>query len=59
MTGPLKRGRGRPKSSKKFRLVPVPPSEPDYRKIGRAFLALAIHQLESTTESTHSGGGDE
>jgi hypothetical protein len=37
-----KRGRGRPKSSKSFRLVAVPHAKPEYRKIGAALLALAI-----------------
>lgn len=41
-----KRGRGRPKSSKSFRLVPVPHAKPEHRKIGAALLALAIHQQE-------------
>ena len=59
MTRPQERGRGRPQSSKKFRLVPVPRSEPDHSKIGKAFLALAIYHLESTTESMETEGGDE
>jgi len=46
MSGQPKRGRGRPQSSKNFRLVPVPHATPDHRKLGRAFLALAIHQAE-------------
>lgn len=41
-----KRGRGRPKSSKSFRLVAVPHAKPEYRKIGAALLALAIHQQQ-------------
>lgn len=41
-----KRGQGRPKSSKSFRLVPVPHAKPEHRKIGAALLALAIHQQE-------------
>ena len=41
-----KRGRGRPKSSKSFRLVPVPHPKPEHHKIGAALLALAIHQQE-------------
>jgi hypothetical protein len=41
-----KRGRGRPRSSKSFRLVPVPHAKPEHRKIGQALLALAIHQQE-------------
>ena len=46
MTGPIKRGRGRPRSSKGFRIVPVPHAKPEHRKVGQALLALAIHQLE-------------
>jgi hypothetical protein len=44
-----KRGRGRPRSSKNFRLVPVPHAKPDHRKVGQALLALAIHQQKEPT----------
>lgn len=53
-----KRGRGRPKSSKSFQLVPVPHSKPDHRKIGAALLALAIHQQE-LDEAARKEAGDE
>jgi len=51
MSGQPKRGRGRPQSSKNFRLVPVPHAKPDHRKLGKAFLALAIHQAEVDAEA--------
>ena len=38
-----KRRRGRPGASKKFKLVPVRYARPDALKLGRAFLALAVH----------------
>lgn len=41
-----KRGRGRPRSSKNFRLVAVPHAKPEHRKIGQALLALVLHQQE-------------
>lgn len=53
-----KRGRGRPKSSKSFRLVPVPHPKPEHRKIGAALLALAIHQQE-LDEAARKEAGDE
>mgnify|MGYP007112000732 CR=1 FL=1 len=37
--------RGRPQSSKSFRLVPVPHATPQHRKVGKALLALAL-QIE-------------
>lgn len=41
-----KHRRGRPSSSTSFRIVPIPHAKPDVRKLGRAFLALAMHQAE-------------
>lgn len=37
------RNRGRPARSMHFTLRPIPRATPDPRKLGRAFLALAIH----------------
>lgn len=51
MTTDPKRGRGRPRSSKNFRLVPVPHAKPEHRKIGQALLALVIHQNEQAQAS--------
>lgn len=48
MSAAPKRGRGRPRSSTKFRLVAVPHAKPELRKIGQALLALAIHQQEQS-----------
>lgn len=53
-----KRGRGRPRTAGKVRIVPLPHAEPDPRKLGRAFLALVLHQaaqseapiVDTTTE---------
>ena len=41
---PGKRGRGRPSTSGKFRVVPVPREQLDLAALGRAFLALALHE---------------
>jgi hypothetical protein len=41
-----KRRRGRPTGTKDFRLVAVPHAEPNPLKLGRAFLALAVHRAE-------------
>lgn len=51
MSGDLKRGRGRPPASKKFKLVLVPRAALDHRKLGRAFLALAVHRAEKDVRS--------
>ena len=37
------RNRGRPSRSMHFTVRPIPRATPDPRKLGRAFLALAIH----------------
>lgn len=37
------RNRGRPARSMHFTVRPIPRATPDPRKLGRAFLALAIH----------------
>lgn len=37
-----KRGRGRPPTSRDFRVIPIPHANPDAKKLGRAFLALAL-----------------
>ena len=37
-------GRGRPSTSGDVRILPIPHERPDARKLGRAFLALALHQ---------------
>lgn len=39
-----RRGRGRPATSSNFTIVPVPHQTPDARKLGRAFVALALHR---------------
>lgn len=53
-----RRGRGRPATSSNFTIVPVPHQTPDARKLGRAFVALALHraainaaQLEQAEEA--------
>lgn len=51
MNAPQRRGRGRPQSSKNFRLVPVPHATPQHRKVGKALLALALHLQEQPAES--------
>lgn len=63
--GNNKRGRGRPKTSNQVRIVPVPHQPPDARKLGRAFLALALHQAELEAaaqrqdKKRRDGGSDE
>jgi hypothetical protein len=54
-----KRGRGRPRSSKNFRLVAVPHAKPEHRKIGQALLALAVHQQEQADATTRKEAHDE
>lgn len=46
MSPSAKRGRGRPASSKRFRLVAVPHAKPEHRKVSQALLALVLHQQE-------------
>ncbi len=48
---PTNRGRGRPATSKDFRIVTVPHSKPNPRDLGRAFLALAIHRAKFRVDS--------
>ena len=45
------RRRGRPARSATFQLVPVRHDSPNARKLGRAFLALAIHRAELHVDS--------
>lgn len=58
-----KRGRGRPRTAGKVRIVPLPHPEPDPRKLGRAFLALVLHQAAQDdapiTDSTIEKKNDE
>lgn len=55
-----KRGRGRPQSSDRVRIVPIPHAEPDARKLGRAFLALALHQAnQNASAEADEEGADE
>ena len=51
MSATPKRRRGRPASSKSFRLVAVPHAKPQHRKIGQALLALVMHQNEQAETS--------
>ena len=44
--GTSNRRRGRPARSTTFQLVPVRHDTPNPRKLGRAFLALAVHRAE-------------
>ena len=44
--GTPKRRRGRPTKSTSFKLVPVRNATPNAQKLGRAFLALAVHQAD-------------
>ena len=48
-------GRGRPSTSGDVRIVPIPHEKPDARKLGRAFLALALHQAaqEASAQQEH------
>lgn len=54
-----KRGRGRPQSSNRVRIVPIPHAEPDARKLGRAFLALALHQANQTSSAAAAAAAAE
>jgi hypothetical protein len=49
-SGKSRKVRGRRSVSKNFKLVTVPHASPDVRKLGRAFLALALHGSELHTE---------
>lgn len=53
------KGRGRPATSGNIRIVPVPHDQPDARKLGRAFLALALHQASQADAPDDQEGGDE
>ena len=55
---PTGRGRGRPTTSVNVRIVPIPHEQPSARKLGRAFLALALHQADNNTESMHPTDGN-
>ena len=61
--GKNKRGRGRPRTSTQVRIVPVPHKQPDVRKLGRALLALALHQAEleaaAQRDTKRDGGGSD
>lgn len=48
-------GRGRPGTAHQLRVVPVPHSNPDPRKLGRALLALALHRAEADTAEADGG----
>lgn len=50
---PTGRGRGRPTTSTNVRIVPILHEQPNARKLGRAFLALALHQADNNTKPTH------
>ncbi len=60
MTGSTpKRQRGRPAtSSSNFRVVPIRRTEIDARKLGRAFLALALHADTSKTLSSEESSDE-
>ena len=56
---PTGRGRGRPTTSTNVRIVPIPHEQPNARKLGHAFLALALHQADNNNaESTHPTDSD-
>ena len=48
-------GRGRPVTTNNVRVVPIPHEQPDARKLGRAFLALARHQAAPQIEHPPAG----
>lgn len=48
---PGKQGRGRPSTAVRFKIVPVPREELDLAALGRAFLALAVHQAPVQNEA--------
>ena len=50
------RRRGRPALSSTFQLVPVRHATPNPRKLGRAFLALAIHRAEPQVNIENTEG---
>lgn len=52
-------GRGRPATSHTVRIIPIPREHPDARKLGRAFLALALHQAAQVKGTDEEGAGDE
>jgi hypothetical protein len=56
-----RRGRGRPATSSNFTIVPVPHQTPDARKLGRAFIALALHRaaIDAAQVEQAEEAGDE
>lgn len=53
------RGRGRPLAPRDVRIIPVRRSAPDARKIGRALLALALHQAAVPDDGPTEEADDE
>jgi len=53
------RGRGRPRQSDAFRVVPVPHTQVDPRKLGRAIVALVLHQREEQESAQSREVSDE
>lgn len=51
--------RGRPATSHTVRIVPIPREHPDPRKLGRAFLALALHEASQADSTDEKDAGDE
>ena len=55
-SGTSNRRRGRPARSTTFQLVPIRHATLNSRKLGRAFLALAIHRAESQVDFDDTEG---
>lgn len=53
------RGRGRPRQSDAFRIVPIPHPQVDPKRLGRAIVALALHQSETHRAPKSTEAGDE
>lgn len=53
------RGRGRPRSSDSFRVVPVPHSQIDPVRLGRVIVAIALHQQGHRDQAADAAGVDD
>lgn len=52
------RGRGRPRQSDAFRVVPIPHAQLDPKKLGRVIVALALHKSEQQAASSAEAGDE-
>ena len=58
MTKNNKRGRGRPATAHQVQVIAVRQERPDAKKLGRAFLALALHRAQLEADAATSADAD-